>query len=496
MATNAGSFGTGTVQDASGSIITSKALQSNDLVPAVAAFYERVSLENFGINYNLMGFADQQYDLEKGTYMLNYGKPVKVWDSMERFLNYGEVGDGFDSSQAGTNETYTKASDYDIPSDPNEHQVPSTTHIFDQTQFITELVNKRDMLMNVTRLGAYVALDEMEDFDMPNDVGFQKAKQLGQHAGYMTASLFRSEILAGATAYTETTIHVDNDTHSSWTSLADDLQNAAKNLKHWGAGYISSYKEGADKIGTSPLKSSYYGLIHSDLETYFEQALSGNSSTDYLPLERYAQQKNVHKDEIGQYNKLSMVQTDFLRHTKDYYVNTVENNAGNFDLTFNSEEEANSLGSGDELFLYTDSGTLKTQFVYVTALGSQSTNKLTNVSLEDESGTSLDGATLTSSGAYMYRTQDSPDFYDRQAMRLRKYNLLAFGKKAFASIGIKGEKSHGSFELIYKKGSGTSDPINISQTAAYKCYAGGKVLRPAHLYKFPLKLQYEDENIS
>ena len=92
------------------------------------------------------------------------------------------------------------------------------------------------------------------------------------------------------------------------------------------------------------------------------------------------------------------------------------------------------------------------------------------------------------------RTNDAPyittvagDVFDKNTVKLTKYNMLVMAKDAYVTTYVAGEDE---YKFYINAPGGTHDPIQMIKTMGWKSMFGCKVVRPSWIFNLPISLIY------
>ena len=148
-----------------------------------------------------------------------------------------------------------------------------------------------DITKAVSKYGNYMLLNE--EVDVVNFTGQSDklVEVLGINAGMSLNRLQRDEMEDNATAILANGVAAVTDIVTKL--VRNDIKKAVNTLNRNTASTFLPMTEGSDRVGTSPMRDSYWGICHSDVEEDIRDM------TGFIAVESYASQTAVSPGEFG-----------------------------------------------------------------------------------------------------------------------------------------------------------------------------------------------------
>ena len=148
---------------------------------------------------------------------------------------------------------------------------------------------------NMAKYGNVIALTEEVDLVQVNARAMRFMDTLGENAGRSLNMLQQTAIRSGATSK-RWAGGVGSDTVAITAIAAADIKYVVNQLNREDAMLVHPLGDGSTNIGTSPIRSSYFGTCHPDVEEDI-RLISG-----FIPVEQYAGYSTIFPGEFGAVN--------------------------------------------------------------------------------------------------------------------------------------------------------------------------------------------------
>lgn len=145
---------------------------------------------------------------------------------------------------------------------------------------------------NMAKYGNVINLTEEVDLVQVNARAMRFMDTLGENAGRSLNMLQQSAIIAGATNKRYAG-GVASDSLAVTAISANDIKYIVNQLNRNDAMLVHPLGDGSVNIGTSPIRSSYFGTCHPDVEEDI-RSISG-----FIPVEQYAGYSSIFPGEFG-----------------------------------------------------------------------------------------------------------------------------------------------------------------------------------------------------
>ena len=145
---------------------------------------------------------------------------------------------------------------------------------------------------NMAKYGNVITLTEEVDLVQVNARAIRFMDTLGENAGRSLNLLQQTAIRTGATTKRYAN-GVASDAVAITAIDAGDIRNVVNNLNREDAMRFDSLSDGSTNIGSAPIRSSYFGTCHPDVEEDIRQI------TNFIPVEGYASHTEIYPGEFG-----------------------------------------------------------------------------------------------------------------------------------------------------------------------------------------------------
>ena len=145
---------------------------------------------------------------------------------------------------------------------------------------------------NMAKYGNVITLTEEVDLVQVNARAMRFMDTLGENAGRSLNLLQQTAIRTGATTKRYAG-GVASDAVAITVITAADIRSVVNSLNREDAMRFDSLSDGSTKIGSSPIRSSYFGTCHPDVEEDIRQI------TGFTPVEDYASHTAIYAGEFG-----------------------------------------------------------------------------------------------------------------------------------------------------------------------------------------------------
>lgn len=187
------------------------------------------------------------------------------------------------------------------------NMTPVTTALTPLTGTLTNPTGRDSVAITVTDLtkavakyGNYIILNEEVDLVNRNDQAAKLSEVMGINAGESLNFLQRNEVEDNATqVYTNGGADAAVNTILSGASIQSVVNTLQRNkAKHW-----TAMSRGETSIGTAPIRKSYWGITHYDVEEDIRNL------TGFRAVETYAGQTDTEEGEFGAYRGVRFIST-------------------------------------------------------------------------------------------------------------------------------------------------------------------------------------------
>lgn len=157
-----------------------------------------------------------------------------------------------------------------------------------------------DLTKAVAKYGNYIILNEEVDLINRNDQSMKLSEVMGINAGESLNYLQRNEVEDNSTqVYSNGGADSAVNTIISATAIQQVVNTLQRNkAKHW-----TAMSRGETSIGTAPIRKSYWGITHYDVEEDIRNL------TGFRAVETYAGQTDTQEGEFGAYRGVRFIST-------------------------------------------------------------------------------------------------------------------------------------------------------------------------------------------
>lgn len=154
----------------------------------------------------------------------------------------------------------------------------------------------------VSKYGNFITYTEELDVVNVNSNSIALFERLGENAGH-SLNLIQRDLMDGGSQIRYAN-SVANDSAIGTALALADVQAAENQLRRNSARRFFSMSEGADIVGTSPIREAYLGIVHADLEQ------DVRDMTGFVGVEQYASQMDTFVGEFGTVAGVRFVATE------------------------------------------------------------------------------------------------------------------------------------------------------------------------------------------
>ncbi|MEW6096761.1 MAG: N4-gp56 family major capsid protein, partial [bacterium] len=174
----------------------------------------------------------------------------------------------------------------------------ATTPLTEGTTPSSVQLSKTDISANIDEYGNYIEITDKVNLLNVDKVLTEATNVLGENAGQSLDVLTRDILVAGTNVQ-----YSNGSARNAINTIIDTttLQKAIRTLEGNNAKYHTTMIEGSTKIATIPIAPAYWAIVHPDV------AMTLRNLTDFIPVEKYANQQQVMKEEIGAYRQIRFV---------------------------------------------------------------------------------------------------------------------------------------------------------------------------------------------
>jgi N4-gp56 family major capsid protein len=175
----------------------------------------------------------------------------------------------------------------------------ATTALTEGTTPTGSQLSVTDITATIAQYGDYVTLTDMVTLVNVESPLVEAAEVLGEQAGDTLDQVYRDVLVAGTSV-----IYANGKTARNQVVdliSTTDLDKAIRLLKNNNSKMHTSIIKAGTGIGTQPIRSAYFAIVHPDVE-YTLEGLSG-----FISVDKYASQGPVVEGEIGAYKNIRFV---------------------------------------------------------------------------------------------------------------------------------------------------------------------------------------------
>lgn len=178
----------------------------------------------------------------------------------------------------------------------------STTPLSEGVAPTGKNVARASVEATLSQWGDFVELTDMVDLTNPDPVLTEVQSMLGRSAGKSMDIVHRDQLVAGTnTFFSGAATNVGTVAAIFSTDL---VQAAIRDLASQCAERYTQIIKATDGVGTQPIRSSYWGIVHTDVHM---PDLDDNP--DFNPVHKYASQGPVQPGEVGELKGVRFVET-------------------------------------------------------------------------------------------------------------------------------------------------------------------------------------------
>lgn len=160
-----------------------------------------------------------------------------------------------------------------------------------------------DVTAQVQYYGDYITLTDVVQLETLDPILTETAMILGDQAGDSTDQIVRDVMAAGTTVQYASTALARTDITPAMKLNNLEVKEAVRTLKVNLARPVMSRVDPSTGYNTTPLKASYIMIVHPNTSFDIE------GSTDFTPVEKYANKGDVMPNEIGAFPYVRVVET-------------------------------------------------------------------------------------------------------------------------------------------------------------------------------------------
>jgi len=177
---------------------------------------------------------------------------------------------------------------------------PATTPLTEGVTPTGSSLSVTDITATLAQYGDYITLSDMVDMTNQDPVLTEAGEVLGEQEG-TTIDQVRRDVLAAGT----NVIYANGSARNTLNTAiaAKDLRTAIRYLNNQNAKFHHEVLSASTKIGTTPIRAAYVGIVHPDTEATLE------TITGYVPVSEYPSQMQLMEDEIGSYKNIRFVKS-------------------------------------------------------------------------------------------------------------------------------------------------------------------------------------------
>lgn len=179
--------------------------------------------------------------------------------------------------------------------------VVNTTQLTEGTTPAGKQLSSTEITAIMGQYGDFVTITDVLIDQGLDPVLVEAGEILGDQAGLSMDTIYRAVLMAGTSVrYAD---GVAARINIIKTIQPEDIQIAVRNLEQSNARKIRSMNVAGVKISTTPIRTGYVAITHTDCRQDLE-ALTG-----FIPVEKYSSQKDVMEEELGEYKGVRFLGT-------------------------------------------------------------------------------------------------------------------------------------------------------------------------------------------
>lgn len=164
-------------------------------------------------------------------------------------------------------------------------------------------IQKTDFTVTLAQYGAYVEYSDVVDLINEDRVLTEIAGLLGDHAGETMDVVYRDVLNAGTSVFLANSVAARNNIVAKVATA--DFDKIKRSLANNKAKFFTMGIKASTGVGTTPIRASYYCLVHPDV-SYDIEAIFGTSFTH---VSKYSDPSVAHENEIGCYGPFRFIET-------------------------------------------------------------------------------------------------------------------------------------------------------------------------------------------
>lgn len=154
----------------------------------------------------------------------------------------------------------------------------------------------------LSQYGDFVQITDMVDLTNPDPVLTEVNEMLGQQAGRSLDQIHRDQLVAGTQVFYSGSATARNQVVA--TVNAALFQKVIRALKNKAARMFTQIIRATDGVGTQPIRSAYWAIVHTDVHMPDLDNLS-----EFVPVHQYASAGPVQPGEVGALKNIRFVES-------------------------------------------------------------------------------------------------------------------------------------------------------------------------------------------
>lgn len=163
-------------------------------------------------------------------------------------------------------------------------------------------VSKTDITATVYQYGAFIEYSDRVVFENQDPVLTEFAELLGEHAGLTLDNVYRDILNAGTSVYRGGAVALRSSIATKVTTT--ELDKIKRTLRKALAKYFVQGIKPSTGVGSTPIRPSFYAIVHPDV-SYDVEALTGFVSVANYP----DGGASAHENEIGSYKNFRFIES-------------------------------------------------------------------------------------------------------------------------------------------------------------------------------------------
>jgi len=171
----------------------------------------------------------------------------------------------------------------------------------------SDQLSKTDLTATVKVYGQYVTITDEIDMFVEDNTLTETASLLGESMGLTLDTIYRDILNVGTSAFYAGAVGGKVNVITSVTTT--DLDKVLRALRNNKAKYYNKMIKSSTGVGTSPIRATYYAIVHPNM-IYDIEKLTG-----FVSVADYSKPETAHENEIGAYKNLRFIETTEAKYT-------------------------------------------------------------------------------------------------------------------------------------------------------------------------------------